>query len=202
MAMEQAVMEVFGMLAASGYAVPREIDRDTVAAGAIWAAVLNDVPDPVLKRAAVAYIRSGSEFWPKPGQLLEHARELLAAVGPRRIAVDDADAEWGRVLKERVRRGHYAASPVWEDRQIERDEWRLAEDPLHREALRQAVLAAGGWQQLGMIEPGTPTEAAARAAFRAAFRAVLVRAEQDGRAGEVLGLLEQRVKLLPGGRRP
>jgi len=73
--------KAFAVLKASGFQEPAAwsgMDPEIITS--TWAGMLADVPPHALEAAVVGYVRSGAEFWPRPGQLLHCAR--AAAKGP------------------------------------------------------------------------------------------------------------------------
>ena len=75
------VSAAFLALMVAGFNQPAAWSRlDPSSIAATWAGMLADVPPDALEASVLAYIRSGAEFWPRPGQLLNLARQV--ARGP------------------------------------------------------------------------------------------------------------------------
>jgi hypothetical protein len=116
----------------------------------LWTLLLPDMTSEDLMLAVASYIRSGAEWWPKPGQ-------ILALVPARRIAaLDDADAAWGELVYLAGRHGSYSPpSP---------DGWHLSSA-----AMEAGLRACGGWAAVCIST--AQDHVSMRASFRAAYRA-------------------------------
>ena len=178
----QGLTTAFGLLADAGYRAPADYgDREALrAALTVWSAVWYDRDDRELGHATIAYMRSGAVYWPKPGELLQHAP------GARVAEVDDGDEAWGRMLGCVRRYGSYrppghetAYGPAW---QLEDEFGERAE------AAARALEAVGGWRSLCMLDDGGM--APARASFRSAWRSVTQRRALTAQEHAVSRLLD------------
>jgi len=101
----------------------------------LWAAILADVPDDDLRRAAVSWARGAScAFFPLPGQ-------LLAQIGAAEKPVTEADRKAaGDAVWAQVQRAYHGSGGMYAD-----PERFTASLP---EVTRNALEAVGGWPKL------------------------------------------------------
>lgn len=135
-----------------------------------WATLLPDLTDADLDAAVVAFLRGPNPFWPTPGQVLEQV-----PARKREALVDDAEAQWGRILAAASDSGRPPAS--------------YDPDPRVDAAVREGLDAVGGLVEVGR----TPAE---RLGFKArdfarAYRNARKVAEHDHEANKVLQLTDR-----------
>ena len=137
MASRAAIGQCLHRLTAAGYAPPKAPLPDIAA---IWLEVLSDLPDEQVIAATVAYIRGGSEWWPKPGQ-------IRAQLAPD--SASEAVQAYGAAVCLAARHGR--TSPP--SRLGYDGRWRMHTDSAIESAMLAGVASFGGWAAFCAASP-------------------------------------------------
>ena len=149
--------EVFGILMASSYRLPRFFEESAGLQAGIstYIKVMGDITDLEMTEALYLFLRTPNDYggWPRPSHLLACSQERQES------AVDIADETWGLVLKAVSARG-FCRPPTKEDP--------VHPDQLVHSKMMAGIEAVGGWKALGMLTNAGLVSG--RAAYRTGFR--------------------------------